>query len=199
MHPVFSSYFDTLTFFTVFLAWIIFEDLLVMSMLALSKRKTDAVERKDIALLFLSPIISFFLTFLFSYISDYAGIWILPEWVFFPGITLMILGIALREWSVVTIGRSIYLNISTKKRHVLVTKGAFKLVRHPAYGASLIIVIAMSISFRSFISLMAATAIIYVILWDRAIKEEKVLIRELGDEYMSYMKKVKKRFIPFLV
>jgi protein-S-isoprenylcysteine O-methyltransferase Ste14 len=59
--------------------------------------------------------------------------------VFYCGLTLMIVGELLRWWSVATLGRFFTVNVSILEGHRVVDSGPYSLVRHPSYAAILLI------------------------------------------------------------
>ncbi|MGC8696394.1 MAG: methyltransferase family protein [Conexivisphaera sp.] len=202
MPSIFATYGDEVLFYCVYSAWFILEVSLTWLMPVLRSRgrgRIRVVERRSRALLLLSTFIILFLAFFFSYFSLYTGIGLLPAWLFAPGMALMMMGIAFREWAVVTLGRYFYPRVAIQEGHRVITDGPYGLVRHPAYGGTLIIMAGLSIALRSAVSLAAALAIIYPILWARARREEQLLVQELGEEYLAYSRRVKRRFVPFLV
>jgi len=77
----------------------------------------------------------------------------------------------------------------------LVTEGIFKYIRHPHYTSLLIIGFGLAFFFYSlaafFIAIIAVPIMIFSIL-----DEEKLLIKQYGEDYKSYMKKVPWRIIP---
>ncbi len=78
----------------------------------------------------------------------------------------------------------------------IVTRGAFKIVRHPAYSSKIIswwLLTLPFMSMRVFIAMIAWT-IIYVL---RAYTEEKHL--EKDTDYLKYREKTKWLFVPYLI
>ena len=61
----------------------------------------------------------------------------LPSWVFYPGIVLMILGIILRQWSMAVLGRFFSGTVGTQEGQFVVEKGPYKYIRHPSYTGAL--------------------------------------------------------------
>ncbi len=192
MLPVFLSYYEEVIFCAVYSAWFIFEVALTCFIPMLWKGKFKYDEKGSRLLLLFSMFFSLLLTLSFSYISLYTGILLLPSWAFIAGMIIMVSGIAFRDWAAITLGRLYSPN-------GVLSSGPYKLVRHPAYGGTLIIVAGLSLAFRSAISLTVALVIIYPILRARAKREEQLLTKKLGNEYITYSEKVKRRFIPFLV
>ena len=83
-----------------------------------------------------------------------------------------------------------------KKNHELITWGIYKYVRHPIYGAILLMVpgallVSGSYTFIAGLIIMLSAAEIF------AHREEKLLTKHFGSMYIRYMKTTKK-FIPFV-
>jgi len=77
----------------------------------------------------------------------------------------------------------------------LVTNGIFQHIRHPHYTSLLIIGFGLALFFHSLFVLIIAIIAIPIMIWS-IIDEEKLLIKQYGDEYKKYMKKVPWRIIP---
>ena len=122
----------------------------------------------------------------------------LPDWVFYPGIFLMLLGVAVRQWAIAVLGRFFSLNVQVVEDHRVVDKGPYRLIRHPSYTGLLITFIGISLAVQSLAALLVLPAVFTVAFGYRISVEEKTLLTELGDNYASYMKRTK-RLIPFLV
>ena len=59
--------------------------------------------------------------------------------IFFIGIAVMLIGMALRCWAVFTLGASFRTTIETDRDQRVVSNGPYKLIRHPSYGGWLLI------------------------------------------------------------
>ena len=79
----------------------------------------------------------------------------------------------------------------------LVTEGIFQHIRHPHYTSLLIVGFGLAFFFCSLAALLIAIIAIPIMIWS-IIDEEKLLIRQYGNEYKKYMKKVPWRIIPKL-
>ncbi|MDH7516902.1 MAG: isoprenylcysteine carboxylmethyltransferase family protein [Candidatus Thermoplasmatota archaeon] len=77
----------------------------------------------------------------------------------------------------------------------LVTEGIFRYIRHPHYTSLLIIGFGLALFFYSTFALAIAIVAIPIMIWS-IIDEEKLLIKQYGEEYKEYMKKVPWRIIP---
>ena len=128
----------------------------------------------------------------------YGGFERLPDWLFYPGIFLMLLGVALRQWAIAVLGRFFSLNVQVVEDHQVVDKGPYRLVRHPSYTGLLITFIGISLAVQSLGALLVLLAVFTVSFGYRIRVEEKTLLSELGESYASYMKRTK-RLIPYLI
>ena len=79
----------------------------------------------------------------------------------------------------------------------LVTSGIFKYIRHPHYTSLLIICFGLAFFFYSTFALIVAFFAIPIIIIS-IIDEEKLLLKQYGDEYKNYMKEVPWRIFPYL-
>ncbi|MEA2055880.1 MAG: methyltransferase [Candidatus Thermoplasmatota archaeon] len=77
----------------------------------------------------------------------------------------------------------------------LVTGGIFKYIRHPHYTSLLIIGFGLAFFFYSIVALAIAIIAVPIMIWS-IFDEEKILLRQYGDEYRKFMKKTPWRLIP---
>ena len=128
----------------------------------------------------------------------YSGVGPLPDWVFYLGIFLMLLGVVVRQWAIAVLGRFFSLNVQVVEDQQVVEKGPYRLIRHPSYTGILITFIGISLAVQSLGALLVLIAVFTVSFGYRMRVEEKTLLAELGDNYANYMKRTK-RLIPYLV
>jgi len=77
----------------------------------------------------------------------------------------------------------------------LVTNGIFRHIRHPHYTSLIIIGFGLAFFFYSLAALLIAFIAIPIMIWS-ILDEEKLLIKQYGEKYKNYMKKVPWRIIP---
>lgn len=77
----------------------------------------------------------------------------------------------------------------------LVTDGVFKYIRHPHYTSLLIIGFGLAFFFHSLAALLIAIIALPIMIWS-IFDEEKLLIRQYGEEYKKFMKETPWRLIP---
>lgn len=110
-------------------------------------------------------------------------------------IVIQICAFALMIWARLTFGLRSFHATANTTRGGLVTKGPYRLLRHPIYAAIIYFVSASLISFP-FIQTLGAIALIVIGLFIRIVLEEKSLLASYP-EYVTYCKRAK-RIIPFL-
>ena len=77
----------------------------------------------------------------------------------------------------------------------LVTGGIFRYIRHPHYASLLIIGFGLAIFFNSIATIVIAVIAVPIMIWS-IFDEEKLLIKQYGEEYKKFMKKTPWRIIP---
>jgi protein-S-isoprenylcysteine O-methyltransferase Ste14 len=90
-------------------------------------------------------------------------------------------------WAYKSLGDNYSQNILLLKNHSLVTKGPFKIIRHPQYIAQIIGDLSVAVAVMSYIVLpIALLEIPFIIM--RASLEEKMLSKHFGDSFTKYKK-----------
>lgn len=126
------------------------------------------------------------------------GFALLPAWVYYIGIALMLAGIAFRQWAIAVLGRYFSGVIGVQTEQTVVEAGPYRFIRHPSYTGVLIFVAGMGLAVQSWAAILVDITIFGIVYGYRMFVEEKVLINELGNSYVEYMKRTK-RVIPNIV
>jgi len=105
------------------------------------------------------------------------------------GAALVLGGWAVQVWAFLS-WPSIFAGHGVLEDHKLVSRGAYAVVRHPAYLVPMLIWLGLGVAFLN--PLVIAAAILYVIpnyfFYIRA--EERMMLESFGDEYRDYRRKV---------
>ena len=195
--PLFASGLGLVLFDTAYFVWIASEMFGAVLVPRLRGRCGATRVRRDRgsgALIILTVFISIGLALSFGY----SGVGVLPDWVFYPGIFLMLLGVLVRQWAIAVLGRFFSLTVRVATDHRVVTRGPYRLVRHPSYTGVLITFIGLGLAVQSLGGLLVLLGVFSLSYGYRIRVEEKTLLSELGQDYASYMKRTK-RLIPFLI
>src|SRR6266705_6947405 len=121
--PVFASGLGLVLFDTAYFVWIVGELFGAVLVPRLRRRGATRVKRDrgSGALIIFTVFISIILAFSFGY----AGIGMLPDWAFYLGISLMFLGILIRQWAIAVLGRFFSLTVRVAEDHRVVEKGPY--------------------------------------------------------------------------
>ena len=194
--PVFASGLGLVLFDTAYFVWIVSELFGAVLVPRLRRRGATRVKRDrgSGALIIFTVLVSIILALSLGY----AGVGPLPDWVFYPGIFLMLLGVFLRQWAIAVLGRFFSLTVRVAEDHRVIDKGPYRLVRHPSYSGVLITFIGLSLAVQSLGALLVLLSVFVVSYGYRMRVEEKALLAELGEDYSNYMKRTK-RLIPYII
>jgi protein-S-isoprenylcysteine O-methyltransferase Ste14 len=110
---------------------------------------------------------------------------------------MMLAGILTRLWAVSTLRSFFSYTVQIKEGHHVVQTGPYRFVRHPAYTGSLLTVLGIGFALQSWGAVLVMAAVFGVTFGYRIRVEEKVLTDSLGEEYLSYSRRVK-RLIPYV-
>jgi len=102
----------------------------------------------------------------------------------------------IQVWSFKSLGDNYSQDIMIKKKHELVIKGPFKVVRHPQYFCQILVDIGGTMATLSYV--LSGFALIEIPIYImRASVEDKLLAKYFGDEFTQYKKK-SGFFFPFI-
>lgn len=108
----------------------------------------------------------------------------LTTWAAF---STMIGGLALRTWAVVLLGPWFTWNVTVQAGQQLVSRGPYRVVRHPSYTGALITFVASCVLLRSWVVAALAAVALTLAFLRRIRYEETLLVRTLPgyDAYVS--------------
>ena len=113
------------------------------------------------------------------------------------GVALALAGIALRQWSVVTLGSFFTTSVEVQQDHRIIDSGPYAWLRHPSYTGALLTVVGASLALGSWIGCLVATLLGLTGLVQRILVEERALASRLGPAWMAYAGQ-RKRLIPLV-
>ena len=107
-------------------------------------------------------------------------------------LAVMLIGLGLRVWAAVTLGRCYTRTLTTTENHKVVTTGPYSRVRHPAYLGVILLWSGFGVlSSSSAVALLFPVMFTAVYLY-RISVEEKMLVEVMGDAYVQYQRRTKK-------
>jgi protein-S-isoprenylcysteine O-methyltransferase Ste14 len=118
-------------------------------------------------------------------------------WPVVPGLILAWLGLSLRVWAIVVLGRSFRTTVEVDAEQKVVTRGPYRWVRHPSYTGLLFIAAGLGLAGGTWPGLAICLVLPTAAMLRRIHVEETALTRVLGDPYRTYQNHTK-RLIPGL-
>jgi protein-S-isoprenylcysteine O-methyltransferase Ste14 len=113
------------------------------------------------------------------------------------GLVAFVVGLVLRWWAIITLGRFFTVDIQIAKDHRLVESGPFRVVRHPSYTGVLLAFLGFALSLGNWAAMLVMLIPIFAAFIHRMNVEERALSAALGDTYRRYMRRTQ-RLVPFL-
>jgi protein-S-isoprenylcysteine O-methyltransferase len=108
---------------------------------------------------------------------------------------LLLIGIMLRIWAIVHLGKFFTVDIGIQQGHRVIQDGPYRFVRHPSYSGSILAlagIACLTFNWLGFLTILACLLVAYSL---RITVEEKVLLQNLGEDYRRYAERTK-RLIP---
>lgn len=179
----------------VYIFWILSEVYLNRRLRSGSTDKKDQ-DRNSLRLIWIVIVVCMFTAVFMSHIiylpiyHSMMGIYI--------GVVVLIIGILLRYWAVLSLGRFFTVDVTIREEHELKTDGMYKYLRHPSYAASLLSFFGMGITLNNWLSLALILIGVTSVFIYRMKIEEKALSEYFGTEYDLYRKKTS-AIIPFVL
>ena len=167
--------------------------------LSVFKRSKGAAKSKDngtLALLWAVIILSIFFAIFI------AKVWLQGQMAFSPtvydvAVLLFLLGIALRWWAIIHLGRFFTVNVAIAADHRIVDDGPYTYLRHPSYTGALLAFVGLGVMLFNWLSaVVLVVPILIAFLWRIAV-EERTLLAAFGADYAAYRGRTK-RLVPFI-
>src|SRR6266849_5713569 len=117
--------------------------------------------------------------------------------LFFAGVCLMLLGVALRWYSVSVLGKYFTFDVAIQSGQVLVEVGPYRYIRHPSYSGALLSLLGFGLSLGNWAGLATGLCCLGFAYAYRIPIEEAALASALGETYTQYLKRTW-RLVPFL-
>ena len=164
------------------------------------KRSTDASKARDQGSLNLIAVlwwVGMAMDFSLSLLLPQAAISWKRTSLFFAGICLMLLGIALRWYSAAVLGKYFTFEVAIQRGQALIEVGPYRYIRHPSYTGALLTLLGFGLALGNWAGLAAALLCMGFAYAYRIPVEEAALASALGEAYKEYLKRTW-RLVPFL-
>ncbi|MBC7074025.1 isoprenylcysteine carboxylmethyltransferase family protein [Candidatus Parcubacteria bacterium] len=121
----------------------------------------------------------------------------LPRWFsLFFGIIFLVAGLIVILLSIISL--KIKVATSLEKLSKIVSGGIYSFLRHPLYSGLLLAYLGWALIFNSILTLLCFP-IAFLLLLILSFLEEKDLLRIYGPLYREYQKKIRWRFLPYII
>jgi protein-S-isoprenylcysteine O-methyltransferase Ste14 len=110
-------------------------------------------------------------------------------------VAVMVLGVGIRVWAAITLGTYYTTTLTMSEGQKLVTSGPYTFVRHPGYLGEIMIWTGFAVVSSNLLLFFLLPVMFIVVYLYRISAEERMLVRELGDDYVRYQHKTR-RLIP---
>ncbi|MFO1010868.1 MAG: isoprenylcysteine carboxylmethyltransferase family protein [Planctomycetota bacterium] len=121
-----------------------------------------------------------------------------PRAWYWSGIGAMGVGLVVRWWAVLVLGRFFTVDVAIVSGHELVERGPYRFVRHPSYTGLVLVLLGVCGVLGSALSALVLLACALPPLAWRIAVEERTLAREFGARWTEYAARTK-RLVPFVV
>jgi protein-S-isoprenylcysteine O-methyltransferase len=112
-------------------------------------------------------------------------------------LVVMLAGLGLRIWAVMTLGRFFTWFITVYDDHLVIRSGPFRFIRHPAYLGALILLVSNLVFLHAWVGAVLSL-VFQVLAYVRRIRyEEAMMIDRMGDRYLDYTREVR-ALVPLL-
>jgi protein-S-isoprenylcysteine O-methyltransferase Ste14 len=107
-------------------------------------------------------------------------------WTLGLGVAILVAGVALRAWAILTLGRHFRREVTIEPGQKLVRRGPYRWLRHPSYAGILLSVGGLGLAFGSWVSAAVALLIMFAGMLPRIRVEERALARAFRTDYEDY-------------
>jgi protein-S-isoprenylcysteine O-methyltransferase Ste14 len=193
--PLFPTNLETILFSSAVGLWILTE-VIGGGIIPMLRRSGGNTKRKDSGSVLIIRVLMY-VSVMIAIWFDLENIAMLPDWVFYPGIMIIVIGIIVRQWAIFVLGRFFTTTVSVQKSQKVIDHGPYRYIRHPSYLGIFLIIVGIGLALHTWGGILVLLVMNGIALGYRMHVEEKVLVSELGDDYVQYMKRTK-RLIPFI-
>jgi protein-S-isoprenylcysteine O-methyltransferase len=158
---------------------------------------TKNADRGSLLLLWIVIAVSIALAFNAAYTLPAANLGPLTAPAFVAGVACYGVGVSLRWYSIVILGRFFTVNVAIASDHRLIDTGPYRYLRHPSYSGALLAFLGLGLCLGNWVSILLLLVPIFLVFLRRMHVEEAALLQGLGEPYRDYMRRTK-RLIPGL-
>jgi protein-S-isoprenylcysteine O-methyltransferase len=152
-------------------------------------------DRGSLLLLWIVIVVSITLAFQAAVSLPAANLGALSAAALYLGVACYVVGLTLRWYSIVILGRFFTVNVAIAADHRLIDTGPYRYLRHPSYTGALLAFLGLGLCLGNWAAMLVLIVPVLVVFLRRMNVEEAALIQGLGERYRDYMRHTK-RLIP---
>lgn len=118
-------------------------------------------------------------------------------WTLGLGVAILLAGVALRAWAIVTLGRYFRREVTIEPGQRLVRRGPYRWLRHPSYTGILLSLGGLGLAFGSWVGAAVAVLVMFAGMLPRIRVEERALAAAFGTDYQDYANSAA-RMLPYV-
>jgi protein-S-isoprenylcysteine O-methyltransferase Ste14 len=161
------------------------------------QREHSQTDAKSLQVIVLGQSLAFFASFPLSWVPALQFGIAQRFVVFYAGVAMIVAGSLLRRHCFRMLGSSFTGDVRARAGQEVVTRGAYRYLRHPAYTGGILLNTGIGMGLGSWFAavlLCVASAAVYLY---RMSVEERALLSAIGEPYKQFMS-TRKRLIPFV-
>jgi protein-S-isoprenylcysteine O-methyltransferase Ste14 len=157
----------------------------------------SATDSKSLQVIMVGQGLAFFISFPLAWVHAFQFAPAHRFTAFYAGIAMLVAGSLLRRHCFRMLGSSFTGDVRAREDQEVVERGAYRLLRHPAYTAGIILNTAVGVAMGSWGSAIVLAVASLVVYLYRISVEERALVAAIGEPYRQFMT-TRKRLIPFV-
>jgi len=110
-----------------------------------------------------------------------------PWWPVIAGLVLMWAGVALKLWTIYSLGTFFTVKVVVTEHHRIIDYGPYRWLRHPCYLGMIMTSVGIGLMLGDVVSIAMMLVVSVIVFVVRIHVEEQALLDALGEEYRLYM------------
>ena len=159
--------------------------------------RTDSPDAGSVRMIMLGGAIAAAIAFPLAWVPALRLPTALEPAVFFIGVATIVAGSLLRRHCWRLLGTSFTGDVRARPDQLIVTTGAYALIRHPSYSAGILMNTGVGLALGSWGSTVVLALAAFAVYSYRIAVEERTLLAVVGEPYRIFMR-TRRRLIPFI-
>jgi protein-S-isoprenylcysteine O-methyltransferase Ste14 len=173
-----------IAFFSIFIAWVLLD--FSVRVRGLVNREGSKEDRGSFAVVYVAVVVGLGGAFALAEHEHGAAITFARWPIFVVGVAVMAVGLLIRAWTVVLLGRFFTADVRVHAGQTVVDTGPYRWVRHPSYTGLILIFIGIGLALGNWAALVAIVVVPTAGLVNRIRVEERALLEGLGEPYRRF-------------